>query len=257
MRQWFSLVVFLVCSAGALNPSLASAELADTVRRIKPSIVGVGVYAPTSRPPARLAGTGFVVADGRHVITNDHVLPKVLDVSSKEQLAVLIPGGRSNVRIAARVATDPVHDLALLKISDAPLPAMRLGDADQVREGELYAFTGFPIGTVLGLYPVTHHGIVSAVTPIAVPLLRGRDLNPALIRRLRSPYTVFQLDATAYPGNSGSPVYDPETGEVIGIINKVFVKGSKEAMLENPSGITYAIPVKYAKELIEKAGLAP
>ena len=55
---------------------------------------------------------------------------------------------------------------------------------------------------------------------------------------------VFQLDATAYPGNSGSLLYDPETGEVVGIINKLFVKESKEVVLEKPSGITYAIPVR-------------
>ena len=55
---------------------------------------------------------------------------------------------------------------------------------------------------------------------------------------------IFQLDATAYPGNSGSLLYDPETGEVVGVINKVFVKESKEAFLEKPNGITYATPVR-------------
>ena len=77
-----------------------------------------------------------------------------------------------------------------------------------------------------------------------------------MIKRLRDPYDVFQLDATAYPGNSGSPLYIPETGEVVGVINKVFVKESKEAVLEKPSGITYAIPVRYVKELLRDAGIA-
>ncbi|MCB1737317.1 MAG: serine protease, partial [Gammaproteobacteria bacterium] len=53
-----------------------------------------------------------------------------------------------------------------------------------------------------------------------------------------------------YPGNSGSPVYHPETGAVIGIINKVFVKETKEMVIEKPSGITYAIPIKFAKDLL-------
>ena len=44
------------------------------------------------------------------------------------------------------------------------------------------------------------------------------------------------------PGNSGSPLYDTETGEVIGIINMVFVKGTKEAALSQPSGISFAVP---------------
>ena len=62
---------------------------------------------------------------------------------------------------------------------------------------------------------------------------------------------MFQLDATAYPGNSGSPLYDPATGEVIGIVNMVFVKGTKESALTQPSGITYAIPSRYLIELLK------
>jgi S1-C subfamily serine protease len=63
---------------------------------------------------------------------------------------------------------------------------------------------------------------------------------------------VFQLDATAYPGNSGSPIYDPETGEVIGIVNMVLVKGTKEAALSSPTGITYAIPSRHLKALLDQ-----
>jgi S1-C subfamily serine protease len=61
----------------------------------------------------------------------------------------------------------------------------------------------------------------------------------------------------AYPGNSGSPLYDGHTGEVIGVINAVFVKSTKENALKDPSGITYAIPAKYVRELLEQAGLRP
>jgi serine protease Do len=67
----------------------------------------------------------------------------------------------------------------------------------------------------------------------------------------RTPFQVFQLDATAYPGNSGSPVFDPETGAVVGIINMVYVKGVKENATSNPSGITYAIPGKYIARLLD------
>jgi serine protease Do len=114
-------------------------------------------------------------------------------------------------------------------------------------------FTGFPIGAVLGPYPVTHRGMVSVVTPIAIPQGRAADLDPATLRRLASgSFPVLQLDATAYPGSSGSPVYDPETGEVIGIINMVLVKGTKESVLSQPSGITYAVPSKHLKSLLDK-----
>jgi S1-C subfamily serine protease len=63
---------------------------------------------------------------------------------------------------------------------------------------------------------------------------------------------VFQLDGTAYPGNSGSPVYHAETGAVIGIVNSVFVKGTKESALTQPSGITYAIPAQKLKDLLDR-----
>jgi serine protease Do len=64
---------------------------------------------------------------------------------------------------------------------------------------------------------------------------------------------VFQLDATAFPGNSGSPLYDPATGEVVGILNMVFVKGTKESALTQPSGISYAIPSNFLIELLARA----
>jgi len=66
----------------------------------------------------------------------------------------------------------------------------------------------------------------------------------------RLPFRVYQLDATAYPGNSGSPLYDPETGEVLGVMNMVFVKSTKENVLSDPSGISYAIPVEYLQRLL-------
>ena len=122
-------------------------------------------------------------------------------------------------------------------------------------EGERVAFTGFPIGSVLGLYPATHRGIISAITPISIPSSSSRQLDAKKIRSLRDPLFVYQLDATAYPGNSGSPLYRPDTGEVIGILNMVFVKSTKEDVLSKPSGISYAIPVKHLHSLLQGLSL--
>jgi len=133
------------------------------------------------------------------------------------------------------------------------LPAFKLGDSDRVREGEVYAFTGFPIGMILGFHPATHRGMISAMTPIVEPQSVDQQLNPKLIKRLRTPFDVFQLDATAYPGNSGSPLYHPDTGAVVAILNMVFIKESKETVLEKPSGIAYAIPINFAVDLLRKA----
>ena len=88
----------------------------------------------------------------------------------------------------------------------------------------------------------------------AIPPPVAANLETRVVRRLMTgSFPVLQLDATAYPGNSGSPVYDPETGEVLGIINMVFVKGTKESALTQPSGITYAIPAKHLQALVNKA----
>jgi S1-C subfamily serine protease len=236
--------------------STAADGLPETIAKVKPGVVGIGTLQQTRRPPVNLLATGFVVADGNHVVTNAHTIPPEMDKNSKEILVVVTNEENGKAYRAMVVLMDKVHDLALLRFSGRPRPAFRLGSSRDVREGQLYAFTGFPIGMILGMRPVTHRGIVSAITPIAIPQISPQLLNPKMIRQLRDPYDVFQLDATAYPGNSGSPLYVPETGEVVGVINKVFVKESKEAVLEKPSGITYAIPVRYVKELLRDAGVA-
>lgn len=232
-----------------------AAGLADTVEKIKASIVAVGTVQPARRPPAKFQASGFVVGQGRQIITNAHVLPAFLDSQNKETLAVFIGQGTMvESRSAKKIATDLEHDLALLEIEGPPLPALRLGESRRSREGQPIAFTGFPIGVVLGLFPVTHQGIISAISPVAIPAPAAGNLDAATIRRLKNePYEVLQLDATAYPGNSGSPLYEPDTGRVIGVINKVFVQESKESILEKPSGITYAIPVRYVQALLSRA----
>jgi len=231
----------------------AAQDLRPVVAVVKPSIVGIGTYQRTRRPPSALRGTGFVVTDGRHAITNAHVIPKALNVAGGEVIAVFTGTGRRvGVRPARVVAADPDHDIVVLAFEGAPMPALTLGDDREITEGEAIAFTGFPIGAVLGLYPVTHHGIVSAITPIAIPMPSPGALDSALIRRLRDSYRVFQLDATAYPGNSGSPLYRAADGVVVGVINSVYVKGTKETLLSDPSGITYAVPIRYARALLDK-----
>ncbi|CAB1082165.1 Serine protease precursor MucD/AlgY associated with sigma factor RpoE [Olavius algarvensis Delta 1 endosymbiont] len=234
-------------------------DLPDTIVRIKKGIVGIGTMQKTRRPPAILTGTGFVVADGRHVMTNAHTIPKELNEKRKEFLAVFIGQGRTpELRAAQVVAVDERHDLAILKFGGKALSPLRLAnDVNGVREGELYAFTGYPLGAVLGLYAATNRGIISAVTPIIIPMAHGQRISSGMIKYLEKPFIVFQLDATAYPGNSGSPLYDTATGWVIGIINMVFVKGIKENAITNPSGITYAIPVSHARKLLESSGLKP
>lgn len=238
-------------------PAAVRADLTDAIARVKPSVVGIGTLQKTRSPPVSFRATGFVVADGLLVVTNAHVLPGTVDAERNETIVVITgQAGEPRAREAEPVAIDRDSDVAVLRLKGEALPALALGDSGRVREGQAVAFTGFPIGVVLGFHPVTHRGIVSSITPVAIPSAGGRSLDARVVRRLREgAFPVFQLDATAYPGNSGSPVYDPETGQVIGIVNMVFVKGTKEAALTNPSGITYAIPAERIRELLRDKGL--
>jgi len=243
----------IVFSCSLFSSFHLCAELADTIEKVKPSVVGIGIYTPTGRPQNVLRGTGFVIGNGQYIVTNHHVLPDELDDTLLQEMAVFIGSGKTaKVRKAEIVASSDEHDLAVLKLKGSPLPALKLASGKFHREGSYVAFTGFPIGAVLGLYPVTHRGIIAAVTPTIVPVSDARQISIKMLKRMRNPYLVYQLDATAYPGNSGSGLYNIETGEIIGVVNKVFVQESKEAVISKPSGITYAIPVKYLRELLDK-----
>jgi len=249
----------LVALAFALAAPSARADVSGTIARVKGSIVAIGTYERTRTPPFQFFGTGFAVGDGSLIVTNAHVLPPVLDPSGMETVAILTPAvdrdgkAQAQMREARRVATDPGADLAVLKVDGPRLAGLKLRDSDTVREGQEILMTGFPVGAVLGPFAATHRGMISAITPIAIPQARASDLDPATLRRLSTgTFPVFQLDAVAYPGNSGSPIYDPVTGEVIGIVNMVLVKGTKESALSTPTGITYAIPARHLKALLEQ-----
>lgn len=227
------------------------ASLADTVEMVEPAIVAIGTYSRVASPNSAILGTGFAVTDGLHIATNAHVIPDNLDGEKKETLVVFVGKGRTPQRRQAEVvALDSYHDLALLKINGTPLSPLLLS-GKKGRSGDSIAFTGYPIGAVLGLYPVTHRGIISSITPVVIPVRSSKELTIKQLKQLKDPYLVYQLDATAYPGNSGSPVYDQESGEVIAVVNKVLVKSTKEAVLSDPSAITYAIPINYLKAMID------
>jgi S1-C subfamily serine protease len=230
-----------------LPAAQAGAELPRMIETVKPSIVGIGSFQKLRSPAIIFSGTGFVVGDGLTVLTNAHVVQDIINNEQKDMLGVMIGiGDTVQFRSATLEALDKEHDLAQLRIVGPALPALQLGDSGSVTEGQTMAFTGFPLGLILGLHHVTHRALVSSITPVVMPSMSARQLNPRLITQLHKPmYTVFQLDATAYPGSSGSPLYDPETGRVYGVINMVYVKGLKESAITNPSGITYAIPSNF------------
>lgn len=233
----------------------AHADPMDTIERVKSSVVAIGTFERTRNPAFAFRGTGFAIGDGSWIATNAHVLPPTLDSERRESLVAVLPGiniATGQARTARVLAVDRTNDLAILAIEGAKIPPLRLTEAFRVREGQTLYFTGFPIGAVLGLIPVTHRAMVAALTPISIPTSDAAQLDAQSIRRLSSGASaVMQLDATAYPGNSGSPLYDPESGGVVGILNSVFVKASRETLLSQPSGIAYALPVQWLLDLMK------
>jgi S1-C subfamily serine protease len=249
----------LAAAVGAfVSAAVAQAQTPQaTIERVKSSVVAIGTYQTTRVPQFRFLGTGFAVGDGTLAATNAHVIPATLEPGADPELLVaLLPGtepARVGLRKLSRVATDTEHDIALLKMDGPPLRPLALRDSATVVEGDSLLFTGFPIGGVLGLFPASHRAMVAAVAPVVIPSASGQKLDPKSVRRLREDaFSVFQLDATAFPGNSGSPLYVPATGEVVGVLNMVFVKGTKESALAQPSGISYAIPSRFLIDLLAR-----
>jgi len=250
-RAWLALPLLLA----AAMPLRAG--LPEVVAAARPSVMAVGLYSPLASPRFTFRGTGFVVGDGQLLATNAHVLPD--DPAALQLLSLQLPGNRRvgqdppvETRPLTLVALDRLHDVALLRFGGAPLPALVLADAP-AREGQSVAFIGFPIGGLLGFSPVTHRAIVSSITPIVLPPPTAAQLDAAAVARLRQPaFEIYQLDGTAYPGNSGGPLLDADSGQVLGLLNMVLVKAGRENLLSQPSGISYAIPVVHLRALMER-----
>lgn len=231
----------------------ASAE--DIIQQVKPSVVAVGTYQRLRQPAFLFQGTGFAVGDGSLIATNAHVVPLNLDRERRETLVIFVPdavGGGSDFRTVSVVRVDRDNDVALLSLDGSRLPPLKLSENTVVpREGRQFLFTGFPLGPITGLLPITHRAMVSAVAPMAMPKQDSSGLDVKTIRALSGANPqVMQLDATAYPGNSGSPLYDSVTGEVVGVVNSVLVKSLRESPVSHPSGITFALPVATLRALV-------
>jgi S1-C subfamily serine protease len=256
-----ALVIFvcffsLVCASMILPSKKAYAheqnDLVGLIKKTKPSVVSIAMLTPLESNAPSILGTGFVVGNGQYVVTNYHVVAKELDPNVVQHYVALSGEGKTpKIHKTTIVDIDPVHDTAILKI-ESRLPALALARNDFADPGTSIVMTGYPIGAVLGLYPATHTGIIAAVAPDANPARNADDLTLQMLSRLKEPFLIYQLDITAFPGNSGSPVYSRETGEVLAVLNKVFVSAGKEAALSSPSGISYAIPIKQVRALAKK-----
>jgi Do/DeqQ family serine protease len=163
-------------------------------------------------------GSGVIVSPEGYVLTNNHV------VEGAQQIEVVLNDKRSTT--ARLVGTDPETDLAVLKIDLDRLPAITLGNSDELRVGDLV----LAIGNPFGVGQTVTSGIVSAV---------GR--NQLGINTFEN---FIQTDAAINPGNSGGALVDAR-GTLVGINTAIYSRSGGHM------GIGFAIPVSTARMVLE------
>ena len=167
--------------------------------------------------PARGIGSGFIIDDRGHILTNHHI------TAGSREIEVALTDGRAFE--GKLVGSDPANDLAVVKIDAHDLPVAELGNSSALRVGQTVIAIGNPFGLVGG--PSVTVGVVSALD------------RHILAERVYE--NLIQTDASINPGNSGGPLLDL-TGRVIGI-NTANIPGAQ--------GIGFAIPIDTAKAVLE------
>lgn len=206
-------------------------DIAEVVEAVKPAVAsivaGKVAYNIFLQPvPEEAAGSGVIIDDRGYIITNNHV------VEDAESITVTIPDGRSFD--ATIVGTDPLSDLAVVKVSSNDLPVASFGDSRSLAVGEWVVAIGNALALSGG--PTVTVGVVSAT---------GRTIQEQTGVTL---YDVIQTDAAINPGNSGGPLINLN-GEVVGIntakVTSVEVSGVGFAVSSNTARVV-------AEELIDK-----
>jgi len=252
MRHLLISVFILARVAGAAWAGQPLASLPDTLDKVRKCVGAVGTYNPAAHPPMEFSASGFFIDSKGYFLTANHAIQAIAKRRRLADLRVFLPGDKDREgHLAVVVSQEERYDLALLRVEGPAFTALAIGDSTEAREGQSIALCGFPFGFLLGLHPSTSAGIISNISPIAIPVVNTRQLDPAMIEALRSPFDVFQLDATAYPGHSGAPLFDPASGLVLGVVNSAFIRRTKEKVIS--SGISYAIPIHHAKRLVDDA----
>lgn len=186
--------------------------LRETLRTIEPSVVWILAKIDTDK---WAQGTGFIIHEDGYIVTNAHV------VESATSVMVGWPDRYDRDEcIAEIIASDKELDLAILKIDGAHFPVVPIDTSKSAHVGDSVIMLGFPAGEDLGLSNVTvTRGIIST------------------IRNSSSQKTgMIQTDATLTLGCSGGPLYDLDTGTVVGV-----VQGKGMFLLE---GFNFAIPIE-------------
>ena len=208
----------------SLAPILPS--IADVVAKVKPSVVAINTEVTTldffNRPFTQEgAGSGWIIREDGIIITNNHV------VEGAESITITLDDGRTFPVDMNTVATDPLADLAVLKIDVEDLPTATVGDSLKLRVGDWVV----AIGNSLGQGIRATQGIISR-QEVSIPIDQSQTL-----------YGLIETDAAINPGNSGGPLVNM-AGEVIGITSVKIAQVGVE-------GVGYAISTNEAMPIIE------
>jgi serine protease Do len=202
-------------------------NIADVVALVKPSVVAISTevtsYNFFNQPFTQEgAGSGWIIDENGIIVTNNHV------VEGAEAITVTTDNGDSYEADINSIFTDPLNDLAIIKVDAINLPALKLGSAADMRIGDWV----IAIGNALGQGIRATEGIVSQ---------QGVSLQVDLNQTL---YDLIETTAAINPGNSGGPLVNL-AGEVIGITSAKIASVGVE-------GMGYAISIDIATPIIEQ-----
>jgi len=174
-----------------------------------------GMPVPQERMPRHGQGSGFIVSKDGYILTNAHVIDEASEVTVK-----LTDRREFKAKV---VGSDPLTDVAVLKIDAKDLPVVRIGRADALGVGEWVVAIGSPFGFENSVTA----GIVSA---------KSRSLPDDA----RVPF--IQTDVAVNPGNSGGPLLDLN-GNVVGINSQIYSRTG------GYMGLSFAIPIDLAMKV--------
>lgn len=199
-------------------------DMVDVVTRVRPSVVSIDVKMTTydifNQPYTEQgAGSGWIIDPNGFIVTNNHVVENAQDIN------ITLADGRTFPYVS--VSTDPVSDLAVIKIDATGLPAAKLGDSTQLKVGQVVAAIGNALGEGISMTG-------GWVSQLDVSMTNDSGITL---------YDLIKTDAAINPGNSGGPLVDT-AGEVVGITSAKLIGSSIE-------GIGYAISLKTALPIIQ------
>jgi len=213
-----------------VNPN--APDWTATAKAVTPSVVAISLQVQGGEAQ----GSGVVIDDAGHVLTNNHVV----EGAEQGTLQVTLSDGR--IYEATVAGTDPSTDLAVVTITDPPteLTPIALGDSSALAVGDPVMAVGNP----LGLASTVTTGIVSALNR---PVTTG-DQSTQFGQQSDPVYTnAIQTNAAINPGNSGGALVNAD-GQLVGINSSIATAGSNSGNI----GIGFAIPVNEAKAIADQ-----